>query len=130
MKENFLEKWIMDLVKLEYETGKIPKKATYKLREKMDNFIEVTIEWSDTLENDFKLIYSARSFGKHMVDERLPMLNDPIFELENYYALEIHTYVNDIKRNYSCRRIANYDVDKVVDELDHLKAMKDLKMSG
>ncbi len=47
MKEKFLEKWILDLVKSEYEFGKIPKQASYKQRERMDDFIEVTIEWVD-----------------------------------------------------------------------------------
>ena len=87
----------------------------------MDNFIEVTIEWEDAHENGFKMVYNARSYGKHAIDERLPMANDPIFELESYYTLEIHTYINDIKRNYSCQRIANYDVDKVVNELGQLE---------
>ncbi|WP_431128819.1 hypothetical protein [Flagellimonas flava] len=130
MKENFLEKWILDLVKSEFEYGNIPRRATYKLKERMDNFIEVTIEWTDAQENGFKIVYSARSYGKHAVDERFPMANDPVFELENYYTLEIHTYINDIKRNYSCRRIANYDVDKVVDELGSLEGMENPKVGG
>ncbi len=118
MKENFLEKWILNLVKLEYELGHIPKRATYKLRERLDDFIEVTIEWMDEKNNSFKIVYHARSFGKNTVEENADVINDSIFELENYYTLEIHTYVNHLKRNYSTRKIANYDVMKVVGQME------------
>ncbi|MDC6366102.1 MULTISPECIES: hypothetical protein [Flavobacteriaceae] len=119
MKENFLEKWILNLVKLEYEIGNIPKRATYKLRERMDDFIEVTIEWMDEENNSFKTVYHARSFGKNATEENADLVKDSIFELENYYTLEIHTYVNHIKRNYSTRKIVNYDVLKLVGQLEH-----------
>ncbi|MEM9646976.1 MAG: hypothetical protein AAF969_00735 [Bacteroidota bacterium] len=126
MKENFIERWILDLVKQDYETGKIPKRATYKLKERMNNLIEVTIEWADTQSNDFKIVYNARSHGRIRPYEPLHMDDETIFELENYYTLEIHTYINQIKRNYSSRRIANYDVMKVIGELEHLDGMKNL----
>ncbi|AEM70725.1 hypothetical protein Murru_1685 [Allomuricauda ruestringensis DSM 13258] len=118
MRGNFLEKWILDLVKSEYEFGKIPKHATYKLRERMDDFIEVTIEWMDSENNSHKTVYHARAYGKMKIDESFEVNRDPVFELENYYTLEIHTYVNHIKRNYSTRKIANYDVMGVVGQLD------------
>ena len=118
MKENFLEKWILDLVKSEYELGKIPKQANYKLRERMDDFIEVTIEWIDEDGNSNKIVYHARSYGKRKIGETTEFQEDSIFELENYYALEIHSYVNHIKRNYSTRKIANYDVMKIVGQLE------------
>ncbi|MEZ4810248.1 MAG: hypothetical protein R2819_07795 [Allomuricauda sp.] len=127
MKENFLEKWILNLVKLEYELGNIPKRATYRLRERMDDFIEVTIEWMDEENNSSKIVYHARSYGKRMEDEKNEIIDDSIFELENYYTLEIHTYVNHIKRNYSTRKIANYDVMKVVGQLERLDEIKDVK---
>ena len=125
MKENFLEKWILNLVKLEYELGNIPKQATYRLRERLDDFIEVTIEWMDDKNNSFKIVYHARSYGKQMVNDKNEVIDDSIFELENYYTLEIHTYVNHIKRNYSTRKIANYDVMKVVGQLETLDEVKD-----
>ena len=118
MKENFLEKWILDLVKLEYEIGNIPKRATYRLKECMDDFIEVTIEWMDSENNSFKIVYHARSYGKRKANEHTDLIKDSIFELENYYTLEIHTYVNHIKRNYSTRKIADYDVMKVVGQME------------
>jgi len=121
MKKDFLEQWIMDLVKSEYEHGKIPKQASYKLRERMNDFIEVTIEWMDTQNNSNKIVYHARSYGKMKVNENLEHVKDPIFELENYYTLEIHTYRNHIKRNYSTRKIANYDVMAVIGQLDKPK---------
>lgn len=127
MKENFLEKWILNLVKLEYELGKIPKQATYRLRERMDDFIEVTIEWMDEQKNTTKIVYHARSYGKRKINENSEMNNDSIFELENYYTLEIHNYVNHIKRSYSTRKIANYDVMNVIGQLDYMNEMKDLK---
>ena len=119
MKENFLEKWILNLVKLEYELGNIPKRATYRLRERMDDFIEEN--------NSFKIVYHARSYGKRMIDEKSEIIEDSIFELENYYTLEIHTYVNHIKRNYSTRKIVNYDVMKVVGQMEPLNEIKDVK---
>lgn len=119
MKGNFLEKWILDLVKSEYEFGRIPKQATYKLRERMNDFIEVTIEWMDFENNSHKIVYHARSYGKMKTDESLEIVKDPIFELENYYTLEIHTYINHIKRNYSTRKIANYDVMGVLGQLEN-----------
>ena len=125
MKENFLEKWILNLVKLEYELGNIPKQATYRLRERLDDFIEVTIEWMDDKNNSFKIVYHARSYGKQMANDKNEVIDDSIFELENYYTLEIHTYVNHIKRNYSTRKIANYDVMKVVGQLETLDEVKD-----
>lgn len=118
MRENFLEKWILDLVKSEYELGKIPKQANYKLRERMDDFIEVTIEWIDEDDKSNKIVYHARSYGKRKIDETTEFKEDSIFELENYYTLEIHSYVNHIKRNYSTRKIANYDVMKIVGQLE------------
>lgn len=118
MKENFLEKWILDLVKSEYELGKIPKQANYKLRERMDDFIEVTIEWIDEDDKSNKIVYHARSYGKRKLGETAEFKEDSIFELENYYTLEIHSYVNHIKRNYSTRKIANYDVMKIVGQLE------------
>lgn len=120
MRESFLEKWILDLVKSEYEHGKIPKKATYRLRERMDDFIEVTIEWMDEDNNHYKIVYNARSFGKKNTTRKSEIAEDPnsIFELENYYTLEIHTYLNHIKRNYSTRKIANYDVMNVIGQLE------------
>lgn len=117
MRDNFLEKWILDLVKSEYEFGKIPKHATYRLRERMDDFIEVSIEWMDTENNTHKTVYHARSFGKMLADKVTEPMKDSIFELENYYTLEIHTYINHIKRNYSTRKIANYDVMGVLGQL-------------
>lgn len=117
MRENFLEKWILDLVKSEYEFGKIPKQATYRLRERMDDFIEVSIEWIDTENNTHKIVYHARSYGKMLTDKIPESMVDSIFELENYYTLEIHTYINHIKRNYSTRKIANYDVMGVLGQL-------------
>ncbi len=121
MKENFLEKWILDLVKTEYEQGKIPKQATYRLKERMDNFIEVTIEWIDEQNDSYKIMYHARSYGKRTLRESPELIKDSIFELENYYTLEIHTYVNHIKRNYSTQKIANYDVMKIVGQLEEVK---------
>jgi hypothetical protein len=118
MRENFLEKWILDLIKSEYELGKIPRQATYKLRERMDDFIEVTIEWIDEDGNSLKIVYHARSYGKRAIGESTEFKEDSIFELENYYTLEIHSYVNHIKRNYSTRKIANYDVMKIVEQLE------------
>ncbi|MCR9265325.1 MAG: hypothetical protein NXH86_14310 [Flavobacteriaceae bacterium] len=118
MRENFLEKWILDLIKSEYELGKIPRQATYKLRERMDDFIEVTIEWIDEDGNSLKIVYHARSYGKRTIGESTEFKEDSIFELENYYTLEIHSYVNHIKRNYSTRKIANYDVMKIVEQLE------------
>ncbi len=125
MKENFLEKWILNLVKLEYEFGNIPKRATYKLRERLDDFIEVTIEWMDEKNNSYKIVYHARSFGKNTLEESADVINDSIFELENYYTLEIHTYVNHLKRNYSTRKIANYDVMKIVGQMGQLDEVGD-----
>ncbi|MER3376193.1 MAG: hypothetical protein RIM83_16255 [Allomuricauda sp.] len=121
MRESFLEKWILDLVKSEYENGNIPKKATYRLRERMDDFIEVTIEWMDKENNHYKIVYNARSFGNRKTEEYSEITKDDesIFELENYYTLEIHTYLNHIKRNYSSRKIANYDVMTVIGQLEH-----------
>ncbi|MEC7770864.1 MAG: hypothetical protein VX798_06755 [Bacteroidota bacterium] len=118
MKEKFLEKWILDLVKSEYEFGKIPKQASYKQRERMDDFIEVTIEWVDQEKNNFKIVYHARSYDKKKVNDSLEIAKDPIFELENYYTLEIHTYINHIKRGYITRKIANYDVMGIVGQLE------------
>ncbi|WP_420603067.1 hypothetical protein [Flagellimonas sp.] len=126
MRDNFLEKWILNLVKSEYEFGNIPKQATYKLRERMDDFIEVTIEWVDAQNNSHKIVYHARSYGKRKISESTETIEDSIFELENYYTLEIHSYVNHIKRNYSTRRIANYDVMNVVGQLDQLDEIKEL----
>nr|WP_299070785.1 hypothetical protein [uncultured Allomuricauda sp.] len=127
MKDNFLEKWILNLVKSEYEFGKIPKRATYRLRERMDDFIEVTIEWMDSENNSFKIVYHARSYGKRKISERAEAIDNSIFELENYYTLEIHNYVNHIKRSYSTRKIANYDVMNVIGQLDYMNEMKDFK---
>ncbi|WP_190810775.1 hypothetical protein [Flagellimonas sp. S3867] len=127
MRDNFLEKWILNLVKSEYEFGNIPKKATYKLRERMDDFIEVTIDWMDEDNNSYKMVYHARSFGKRRISESTESVEDSIFDLENYYTLEIHSYVNHIKRNYSTRRIANYDVMNVVGQLEHLGETNDAK---
>lgn len=118
MKEKFLEKWILDLVKSEYEFGKIPKQASYKQRERMDDFIEVTIEWVDQENNNFKIVYHARSYDKKKVNDSLEIAKDTIFELENYYTLEIHTYINHIKRDYITRKIANYDVMGIVGQLE------------
>ncbi|WP_420321309.1 hypothetical protein [Flagellimonas sp.] len=127
MRDNFLEKWILNLVKSEYEFGNIPKQATYKLRERMDDFIEVTIDWMDEDSNSYKMVYHARSFGKRRISESSDVIEDSIFELENYYTLEIHSYVNHIKRNYSTRRIANYDVMNIVGQLEHLGETDDAK---
>jgi len=118
MKGKFLEQWILDLVKSEYEYGKIPKHASYKLRERQDDFIEVTIEWMDMDDNNCKTVYHARAYGKMQVNSSLDIAKDPVFELENYYTLEIHTYINHIKRNYSTRKIANYDVMGVIGQLN------------
>ncbi|MEO9512107.1 MAG: hypothetical protein ABJN84_02235 [Flavobacteriaceae bacterium] len=118
MKTEFLQKWILDLVKSEYELGKIPKQATYKLRERMDDFIEVTIEWLDEQKNITKLVYHARSHGKKTLNGSTEPTNDSIFELEDYHTLEIHNYVNHIKRSYSTRKIANYDVTNIIEQLD------------
>lgn len=128
MEKNFLEKWILNLVKLEYEFGNIPKRATYKLRERMDDFIEVTIEWIDQQNSEFKIVYNARAYGKKRLTECKAVLTDSIFELENYYTLEIHTYINNVKRNYSTRRIADYDVMKVIGELEQSNEVKDLEV--
>lgn len=117
MRDNFLEKWILDLVKSEYEFGKIPKHATYRLRERMDDFIEVSIEWMDSENNSHKTVYHARSYGKMKSDKNVEIMKDSIFELETYYTLEIHSYINHIKRNYSTRKIANYDVMGVLGQL-------------
>ncbi|TXN37279.1 hypothetical protein FVB32_03055 [Flagellimonas hymeniacidonis] len=126
MKDNFLEKWILNLVKSEYEFGKIPKQATYRLRERMDDFIEVTIDWMDKENNHFKIVYHARSYGRRKINESTEMIDDSIFELENYYTLEIHSYVNHIKRSYSTRKIANYDVMNVVEQLENLDEIKNV----
>ena len=105
MRDNFLEKWILDLVKSEYEFGNIPNHATYRLRERLYDFIEVTIEWMDHENNSHKIVYHARSYGRNKIGANIDPMEDSIFELENYYTLEIHTYINHIKRNYSTRKI-------------------------
>ena len=125
MRDNFLEKWILDLIKSEYEFGIIPKQATYRLRERMDDFIEVTIEWMDSENNSHKIVYHARSYGSIEADKNPEIIKDPIFDLENYYTLEIHTYVNHIKRNYSTRKIANYDVMGVLGQLQNSDGIKE-----
>ncbi|MBO0331251.1 hypothetical protein [[Muricauda] lutisoli] len=84
----------------------------------MDDFIEVTIEWMDQENNNFKIVYNARSYDKKKVNNSLEIAKDSIFELENYYTLEIHTYINHIKRNYITRKIANYDVMGIVGQLE------------
>ena len=122
--DNYLEKWILDLVKSEYQTGNIPKEALYKFKERMDDFTEVTVKWIDDLEREHKIIYSARAYGKGNLSSLTPESKNSIFELENYYTLEIHTYVDDIKRSYSTRKIMDYDVEKVLGQLKHLDELK------
>ena len=127
MRMNFLEKWILDLVKSEYELGSIPKIATYKFKEQMDNFVEVTVEWTDNEKSEYKIIYCARAYGKPSIGKYAKVENNSIFELENYYTLEIHTYVNNVKRSYSTRKIADYDVMNVVGQLGRWKTSKDVE---
>ncbi|MEM7487364.1 MAG: hypothetical protein AAF348_19315 [Bacteroidota bacterium] len=128
MKKDFLEKWILDLIKLEYELGNIPKRATYKLKERMDNFIEVTLIWLDKENVEHKIIYSARAYGKRSIAESCETINETLFDMENYYTLEIHKYVNNIKRSYSTRKIVDYDVMNVVGELQKLDEIRGLDL--
>jgi hypothetical protein len=95
----------------------------------MDDFIEVTIEWMDKENNHYKIVYNARSFGKKKTNQKSEIAEEAnsIFELENYYTLEIHTYLNHIKRNYSTRKIANYDVMNVVGQLELSDEKKDVE---
>ncbi|MBS9462715.1 hypothetical protein KIM67_09850 [Flagellimonas sp. 389] len=128
MKKDFLEKWILDLIKLEYELGNIPKRATYKLKERMDNFIEVTLIWLNKENVEYKIIYSARAYGKKSIVESFETINESLFDMENYYTLEIHKYVNNIKRSYSTRKIVDYDVMNVVGELQKLDETRGLDL--
>ncbi len=119
MKDNFLEKWILNLVKSEYEIGNISKNATYKFKEQRDDFVEVTVEWADENASEYKIVYKARTFGGNNAIEQSEALDSAIFKMENYYTLEIHSYLNNIKRSYSTRKIVDYDVQNVFDELDY-----------
>ena len=117
MKINFLEKWILDLVKSEYELGNIPQTATYKFKERKDDFIEVTVHWLAEEKAEHKIVYCARAYGKPQLGENIEIEDNSIFDLERYYTLEIHNYIDNIKRSYSTRKIAEYDVMNVVDQL-------------
>ncbi|UII77226.1 hypothetical protein LV716_05495 [Flagellimonas sp. HMM57] len=128
MKKDFLEKWILDLIKLEYELGNIPKRATYKLKERMDNFIEVTLIWLNKENVEYKIIYSARAYGKKSIAVSCETINESLFDMESYYTLEIHKYVNNIKRSYSTRKIVDYDVMNVVGELQKLDETRGLDL--
>lgn len=118
MKNNFLEKWILNLVKSEYEIGNIPKSAIYKFKDQKGDSVEVTVEWINGMNVNCKIVYKARAFGRfnHILENDL--MYNPIFNVESYYTLEIHTYMNDIKRSYSIRKIVDYDVENVVGKLD------------
>lgn len=129
MKDNFLEKWILDLVKSEYEVGNISKNAAYKFKEQKDDFVEVTVEWFNRENVECKIVYRARAFGKKNPLYQNEILDNPIFEMERYYTLEIHTYVNHIKRSYSTRKIIDYDVKNVIGQLEHLEEIKKIKVS-
>ncbi|PRX57445.1 hypothetical protein [Flagellimonas meridianipacifica] len=124
MKDNFLEKWILDLVKSEYEVGNISKNATYKFKEQKDDFVEVTVEWINKENVECKTVYRARAFGKKNQTNQTEVLNNPIFKMEKYYTLEIHTYIDHIKRSYSTRKIVDYDVKNVIGQLDHLEKIR------
>ncbi|AWX44924.1 hypothetical protein HME9304_01930 [Flagellimonas maritima] len=126
MKKNFLEKWILDLIKLEYELGNIPKRANYKLKERRDDFIEVTLTWMNKDNIECKIIYSARAYGKRSISESSEIVNESLFDMENYYTLEIHKYINNIKRSYSTRKIANYDVMNVIGQLQNTENIDDI----
>ena len=128
MKDNFLEKWILDLVKSEYEAGSISKNATYKFKEQRDDFVEVTVDWFDKENIEYKIIYRARAFGEKNKFADNEIINNPIFKMECYYTLEIHSYVNNIKRSYSTRKIVDYDVKNVIGQLDHLEEIKKIKI--
>ena len=128
MNDNFLEKWILDLVKSEYEVGNISKNATYKFREQKDDFVEVTVEWINEENVECKIIYRARAFGQKNLISKKEVLDNPIFKMENYYTLEIHSYVNNIKRSYSTRKIVDYDVQNLIGELDHLDEIKNISV--
>ena len=130
MNDNFLEKWILDLVKSEYEVGNISKNATYKFREQKDDFVEVTVEWINEENVECKIIYRARAFGQKNLLGKKEVLDNPIFKMENYYTLEIHSYVNNIKRSYSTRKIVDYDVQNLIGELDHLDEIKKISVQS
>ena len=112
------------MVKSEYEIGNISKNATYKFKEQKDDFVEVTLEWVYSENDECKIIYKARSFGKENQLSESEIFNNPIFKMENYYTLEIHSYINNVKRSYSTRKIVDYDVDNVIDQLNHLDEIK------
>ena len=128
MKDNFLEKWILDLVKSEYEIGNISKNATYKVKEQKDDFVEVTVEWINAENIECKIIYRARAFGEKNKIIQNEIINNPIFKMESYYTLEIHSYINNIKRSYSTRKIVDYDVKNVIGQLDHLEEIKRIEI--
>ncbi|MEM9078330.1 MAG: hypothetical protein AAGC43_14905 [Bacteroidota bacterium] len=126
MKDNFLEKWILDLVKSEYEVGNISKDATYKFKEQKDDFVEVTVEWRNAENIECKIVYRARAFGQKNFLNKNEILDSSIFKMESYYTLEIHSYMNNIKRSYSTRKIVDYDVKNVVGQLNHLEEIKEI----
>ncbi len=128
MKDNFLEKWILDLVRSEYEVGTISKNATYKLKEQKDDFVEVTVEWLNRDHIECKIVYRARAFGEKNSINQDEIIANPIFKMESYYTLEIHSYVNHIKRSYSTRKIVDYDVKNVIGQLDHLDEIKKISI--
>ena len=128
MKDNFLEKWILDLVKSEYEIGNISKNATYKVKEQKDDFVEVTVEWINAENIECKIIYRARAFGEKNKIIQDEIINNPIFKMESYYTLEIHSYINNIKRSYCTRKIVDYDVKNVIGQLDHLEEIKRIEI--
>ncbi len=125
MKDNFLEKWILDLVKSEYEVGNISKNAIYKFKEQRDDFVEVTVEWTDDENVELKIVYKARAFGKKNNISQGEILDNTIFKMESYYTLEIHTYSNNIKRSYSTRKIVDYDVKNVIGQLDQMEEIQE-----
>nr|WP_298793858.1 hypothetical protein [uncultured Allomuricauda sp.] len=124
MKNNFLEKWILNLVKSEYEVGNIPKNAIYKFKDQKGNCIEVTVEWVNPENVDCKIVYVARAFGKVNHISENDSIHNPIFKVDSYYTLEVHTYMNDIKRSYSTRKIVDYDVENVIEQVAGLEEVK------
>ena len=118
-----MEKWILDLVKSEYEIGNIPKRAIYKFKDQKGDTIEVTVEWVNTENMDCKIVYVARAFGKCGQVADNDLMHNPIFKVDSYYTLEVHTYLNGIKRSYSTRKIVDYDVENVIDQLDGLEGV-------
>lgn len=113
MNTNFIGKWLLLADRSEYATGTPPSSATYSFAAGANNYLEVSIQWTDHEGKAFDVDYVTIPDGLKKPYENPEIADEVMSEFVSENQLDSYTYKSGEVIAYASRVIDSNGIMKV-----------------